>query len=184
MKLRLFLTGTILILAMSMTAAGADISGKWIAEQESPQGTQQTTFDFKVNGTSLTGTVAGGRGGDSEISEGKVDGNDITFAVVRTMGENEMKTLYKGVLSGDEIKFTVERQGGGSGSGGGRGGMGGGMGGPPAGGPGGAPGGPGGGMGGPGGGMGGPGGAPGGGAPGGGMGGQRNPQELVAKRAK
>ena len=164
MKLKIFLTGTVLILAMAMTAAAADVAGKWIAEQESPMGTQQTTFTFTVNGGTLTGTVSGGRGGDSEISEGKVDGDDISFAVVRTMGENEMKTLYKGKVSGNEIKFTVERQGGGQGGGGRAGGPGGG------------------GMAGPG--PGGPGAGPGPGGPGGSQGGQRGPQELIAKKAQ
>ena len=169
MKLRVFFIGVVLILAMAVTAVGAEIAGKWIAEQEGPQGTQQTTFDFKVSGTTLTGTMTGGRGGDAEISEGNIEGDNISFAVVRTIGENEMKTLYKGAVSGDEIKFTIERQGGGAGRG--------------------AAGGPGGGMGGPGGGMGGPS-AGGMGGPGGGMGakpggGQRGgAQELVAKRAK
>ena len=160
MKMRIFLVGTVLILAMAMSAAGADVTGKWVAEQQSRQGeTQQIVFNFKVNGETLTGTMSGGQGGDSEISDGKVEGDDISFAVVRAMGEMEMRTLYRGKVSGDEIRFTVERQGGGQGGGMGRqggGGQGGGMGGP--------------GSGGQGGGIGKPGG-----------GGQ---QELVAKRSQ
>ena len=140
MKMKMFFAVTVLILSMAMTVVGADIAGKWVAEQESPMGAQQTTFTFTVNGTALTGTVTGGRGGDSEISEGKIEGDDISFAVVRTMGENEMKTLYRGKVSGDEIKFTTERQGGGMGGPGGGAAK-----------PGGGPGGPGGGSGGPGG---------------------------------
>jgi hypothetical protein len=159
MKLRILTMGTVLVLAAAITATGADVTGKWVAEQESPMGSQQTTFNFTVNGTTLAGTVSGGRGGDSEISEGKIDGDNISFTIVRTMGENEMKTLYRGKVSGNEIKFTVERQGGGMAKPGGGGGMGG-------------PGG--------GGGMGGPGGGGGMGGPGG----QRGPQELVAKRAQ
>ena len=92
--------------------------------------------------------------GESEISEGKVEGDQISFAVVRSFGENEMKILYKGKVAGDEITFTRERQGGMTGR---PGGPGQGMGGPPAGGP--------------------PGGA-------GGPGGQRPPSEFVAKRVK
>ena len=138
----------------------ADVGGKWEAETQGRQGPQTTTFNFKVEGTSLTGTIATSRG-ENPISEGKIDGNNISFVLVRMVGPNqdmEMKTTYKGVVSGDEIKFTVERQ------------MPAGMGGP-----GGGP------DGGPGGGPGGPGGAPGGGM-GGGMGG--GPQEIVAKRVK
>ena len=108
MKRKIFLTGTVLILAMAMTAAGADVAGKWIAEQQSPQGTQEITFNFTVNGEALTGTVSGGRGGDGEISDGKIEGDDISFAVVRTVNENEVRTTYRGKVSGDEIRFTVE----------------------------------------------------------------------------
>ena len=160
MKLKIFLAATVLILAMAMTAAGADISGKWVAERQGQQGTQQTVFNFTVNGGTLTGTVSGGRGGDAEISEGKIEGDDISFVVVRTIGENETKTLHRGKISGDEIRFTIERQGGPGGQGGQRG------------------------QGGPGGGgmMGKPGGGPGGG----GMGSPKpgGPQELIAKRAQ
>jgi hypothetical protein len=118
MKQKIFFAGTVLILAMAVAAKGADVAGKWITEQESPAGTQQTIYNFTVNGTTLNGTISGGRGGDAEISEGKIEGDEISFAVVRAMGESETKTLYRGKISGDEIKFTIERQGRAPGGGG------------------------------------------------------------------
>jgi hypothetical protein len=167
MRNKMLLVGAIMLVALVSSAFAADVAGKWINEREGQQGPVQTIFNFKVEGATLTGTVSG-RGGDTEISEGKVSGDDISFAVVRKMGEMEMKTLYKGKVAGDEIKFTVERQGGMGGPGGGMGGPGGGMGGP------------GGGMGAPPAGAGGPGGpgGPGAGGP------PRGPQEMIAKRAK
>jgi hypothetical protein len=155
MRKQLLLIGAILVLVMAVSAVAADVTGKWVAEQQSQQGTRTTTFNFKVDGTTLTGTVSG-RQGDTEISEGKVNGDEISFVVVRKMGEMEMKMTYKGKVAGDEITFTIERPA---------------MGGP-------------GGPGGPGGGMGAPGGGPGGGmgGPGGGMGGP--PAPMVAKRVK
>ncbi|MGD0102079.1 MAG: hypothetical protein ABSC60_17205, partial [Acidobacteriota bacterium] len=92
---------------------------------------------FKVDGAKLTGTMQGAQGEPAEITEGKVDGDNISFVVVRNMGGNEMKITYKGKVSGDEFKFTREFQappgGGMGGPGGGGGGMGGGRGpgGPP-----------------------------------------------------
>ncbi len=169
MKTRILL---ILIAALTLLLASAwaaDVSGKWVAETQGRQGPQTTTFDFKVDGAKLTGAVITARG-ESPISEGKIEGNNISFVLVRMGGPNqdmEMKTTYKGVVSGDEIKFTVERpsMAGMGAPGGGQGGPGGGAG-----------------MGAPGGGMGAPGGGQGG--PGGGQGGPRPPQELIAKRAK
>jgi hypothetical protein len=183
MRNRMLLAGALMLLIVTAPALAADVAGTWVAESEGMQGAMKTTFTFKVDGSTLTGTVSG-RGGDSGISEGKINGDEISFVVVRSLGENEIKTLYKGKVSGNEIRFTRETQGapgGGMGRGGGMGAPGGGMGAP-----GGGMGAPGGGMGAPGGGMGAPGGgmgAPGGGmgAPGGGMG---APREIIAKRVE
>lgn len=137
MRNKILLVGAIMLLALVASALAADVTGKWVAETQGRNGPTQTTFTFKVSGTTLTGTVSG-RAGDTEISDGKVNGDDVSFTVVRKMGEMEMKMLYKGKVAGDEIKFTMEMEGG-------MGGPGGGMGAPPAG-AGGGPGGPGGGA--------------------------------------
>jgi hypothetical protein len=44
--------------------------------------------------------------GDSPISDGKVDGDTITFAQVMNFGGNEMKMTYTGKVKGDTIEFT------------------------------------------------------------------------------
>jgi hypothetical protein len=132
------------------------------------QGSTKTTYEFKANGKVLTGKVTDPRGGETEIQDGKIDGDKISFKLVRKFGENEMTQLYEGTVSGDEIKFTVKTEGGFGGFGG-RGGMG--QGGP-------------GGQGAPGGmGQGGPGGQGGQGRMGGRQGGGMN-REIVAKRVK
>ncbi len=143
MKNKILLIGAVVFLAMMASAWAADVTGKWVAQVPGRQGTSENTFNFKVEGTNLSGTVTTQQG-ETAISEGRVSGDEISFVVVRKMGENEMKILWKGKVAGDEIKFTREFQGGMMGGPGG--------GGPPAGG---AAGGPGGGAGGPGGGPGG-----------------------------
>ena len=109
MRLKILVLGTVVILATAITLVGADIEGKWALERQGAQGTQQTIFDFTVNGDVLTGTVSGGREGEAKIMEGKIDGNDLSFATVNT---TEVRTQYRGKISGDEIIFTIERQGG------------------------------------------------------------------------
>jgi hypothetical protein len=74
--------------------------------------TRETTFMFKQAGSQLTGTMSGRRG-DTQIQDGKVEGDNISFTVTLSFGGNEIKLLYKGVVSGNEIKFTREREGGG-----------------------------------------------------------------------
>ena len=97
----------------AFAAAAADVSGKWTAETPGRDGqTMTNTFNLKVDGSTLTGTMSTMRG-DQEISNGKVDGDNISFNVVFNMQGNEMKMVYTGKVEGDQIKFTRERDGGG-----------------------------------------------------------------------
>jgi hypothetical protein len=126
MKRRLIMIGLTVLSGLLATAWAADVAGKWVAEIPGRQGMSEVTFDFQVNGTELTGTMTNPMG-NNEITEGKINGDDISFIVPISFGGNEMKILYKGKVAGDEIKFTQEMQGG-------SGGPGRGMGGPPPGG--------------------------------------------------
>jgi hypothetical protein len=42
----------------------------------------------------------------------EIEGDDISFAQVMEFNGNQVKLLYKGKVSGDEIKFTRQRDGG------------------------------------------------------------------------
>ena len=109
MKIRLAL----LSCALAIAAFAADATGKWTAEMPGRGGnTTTSTFTFKVDGSTLTGNVAGGRGGDVSITNGKVDGDTVSFDVVREMQGNSVTLHYTGKVSGDEIKFKMEREGG------------------------------------------------------------------------
>jgi len=112
MKFRMILF-TIFAFAMVALVCAADVSGKWTAEVQGRGGNTMTqTFTFKVDGDKLTGTFSGGRGGELQISDGKVKGDEISFTVVRQGQSGEVKINYKGKVSGDEIKFTSQREGG------------------------------------------------------------------------
>jgi len=100
-----------LVAVSVFTLAAADASGKWTAETPGRDGaTMTSTFDLKATGTKLTGTMANQRG-ETAITDGKMDGDNISFTVVMKMGDNERKLNFKGVLSGDTIKFTRTMEG-------------------------------------------------------------------------
>ena len=100
------------VLAATLVAHAADITGKWTAQVPGRDGqTRETTFDFKVDGEKLTGTTTG-RNGDVAITDGTVKGDAVAFTVVDNFQGNEVKILYKGTVAGDEIKFTRQREGG------------------------------------------------------------------------
>lgn len=110
MTKRLFLL-TSLLLALSVLAVAADITGKWTAQIPGRQGNaQERTFTFKQDGATLTGSLAGGRGGEQAISEGKVEGDKVSFKISMDRGGETMVQTYTGMVSGSEIKF--KREGG------------------------------------------------------------------------
>src|ERR1700678_3221288 len=113
-KKLLFVIAILCVLTFAVMAA--DVSGKWTWEQQGRNGATTTTLNLKVDGSKLTGTMDGGRGGPVEITDGHVDGNSISFSVKRSMGGNDVVTPYKGIVndSGNSIKidFTQRRGGG------------------------------------------------------------------------
>lgn len=115
-KKLLFVTTILLILAIG--AFAADVTGKWSFEMAGRQGgpARQVTITLKQDGNKLTGSVPGmGRGGDNppppaEIRNGKVEGDKVSFDVVREFNGNTMTTKYEGTVSGDEMKLKITRE--------------------------------------------------------------------------
>jgi len=99
--------------AFAMIALAADISGNWKATAEGPNGAMERTFTFKVDGNKVTGESTSSMMGKSQISDGKIEGDTVTFTLTGKFGDNEVKLNYKGKISGNEIKFTSEMAGGG-----------------------------------------------------------------------
>ncbi|HET8549997.1 MAG TPA: hypothetical protein VFL57_18430 [Bryobacteraceae bacterium] len=97
----------------SVIALAADVSGTWKGTAETQFGTIERTFVFKVDGTKLTGETTSQMMGKSTITDGKVEGDDISFNITVRFQDNEMKLNYKGKVSGDTIKFHVEGPAGG-----------------------------------------------------------------------
>ena len=95
-------------LALATAMLGADITGKWKGTAETPNGTVERSFDFKQDGTKLTGETSSEFTGKSTIENGKVDGEAVTFTIKANFGGNEMTLNYTGKLANDEIAFDVE----------------------------------------------------------------------------
>jgi hypothetical protein len=97
-----------LMAVCSLAALAADASGTWKATVETPNGAMENTFTLKVDGDKLTGTITMGQFGEAPISEGKVDGDNVSFLVVREFNGNQFRINYKGKVSGDEMKLSGE----------------------------------------------------------------------------
>jgi hypothetical protein len=95
-----------LLLTLTTVLTAADASGKWVVEVPGRDGNTMTqTYVLKADGATLTGTVSG-RGGETPISNGKVDGDNISFEVTRSRGEQSFTMKYTGKLEGETLKLT------------------------------------------------------------------------------
>jgi hypothetical protein len=98
----LVLTGLVCVYA-------ADITGTWTTQFDSQVGVQKYTFEFKVDGAKLTGRALSniaGADAKTEITEGKINGDEVTFVENLNYQGMELKITYKGKIAGDEIKFS------------------------------------------------------------------------------
>ncbi len=99
----------IMVLAFAAMTYAADVTGKWTAEFDTQIGVQKYTYEFKADGTKLTGKAIGKRGDSEatvEIQEGKISGDEISFVENLKFGDQDIRIEYKGKVTGDEIKFT------------------------------------------------------------------------------
>ncbi len=94
-----------LVLAMGAVALAADFNGTWTAAIETQIGVQNYTYTFKVEGEKLTGKTKS-QYGESDITEGVVKGDEISFVENLIYEGMPLRITYKGKISGDEINFT------------------------------------------------------------------------------
>jgi enterochelin esterase-like enzyme len=89
----------------------ADLTGTWKAEFDSQIGLQKYTYTLKQDGTSLTGKAnseVNDQKREAELTEGKIDGDKISFVEMLNFQGNDIRISYKGTISSNEMKLTRE----------------------------------------------------------------------------
>jgi hypothetical protein len=84
------------------TAMAAEIDGTWVGTV----GQSEITFVFKAEGSKLTGTLDNSvMPGATPIKDGKINGQDISFSVIRNLNNAEAKVEWTGKLVGEELRL-------------------------------------------------------------------------------
>jgi opacity protein-like surface antigen len=112
---KLLFVGTILLLVSAAAMAADAVTGKWRMEQEGFNGgpTRVSTFDFQADGAKLTGTLTQpGFGQDAQpmttpISNGKVDGANLSFDVALDFGGNAFTLHFDCAITGTDMKVKI-----------------------------------------------------------------------------
>jgi hypothetical protein len=93
----------------ALPALAADVTGKWTTEFDSQIGLQKYTFDLKVDGEKVTGKASFermGQKGETDLLEGKLVGDQLSFVEMFEAMGTPVRIEYKGTVKGDEIAFT------------------------------------------------------------------------------
>jgi len=102
---------TALVLAFTLAATpafAADVDGKWAGTISTPGGDFPVAFEFKSDGTKLTGTTMSPDGMSINIKDGKIDGDKVTFGVSLDFGGMAIDIAYTGVVTPAEMKMTAD----------------------------------------------------------------------------
>lgn len=96
-----------IVAAMAAMVFAADVTGTWTATFDTQVGAQKYTYTFKVAGTKLTGKAKSELAmTETEITEGTVNGDDISFVENLNFQDMPLRIVYKGKLAGDDLKLT------------------------------------------------------------------------------
>lgn len=95
-----------------MLSAAAELSGTWSGSMTGRDGNQrEVSFRFVADGPRLTGSMLGPTGNEIEISDGKVQGEEVTFKIVLQWNGNPAALLYRGRLTGTDLRLKMQRAG-------------------------------------------------------------------------
>ena len=92
------------ILFLAVSAFAADVSGKWNAKFNTPDGqSMDLVFTFQVEGEKLAGTVSSAMG-EMPLTDGKVDGETLTF----TVNAGGFSMVHAATVKGDEMTIKTD----------------------------------------------------------------------------
>jgi hypothetical protein len=112
MRIRSLVLGVVAAL-FALPSIAQDVAGKWNASIDTPNGPFAFAFEFLVDAAGkLTGSMQNEFFGATPISEGVINGNDISFKLVFQGGpDGPMTVSYKGTVNGDELAITSKFEG-------------------------------------------------------------------------
>jgi hypothetical protein len=110
-----FMRPAFLLATLAICASAGDVAGKWKAaflgpKEKCPKTFCEVVLNFKVDGDKVTGVAQMGNWpGDAPISDGKIDGDRISFTTIGKLWSSSgfPKMKFAGTLNGGEMRLTM-----------------------------------------------------------------------------
>jgi len=96
--------GLCLLLTSTTWARGENLAGTWVATVDQKGTNHIFTFVFDVKDNAFTGTVALDGGDSVPITDGKINGNNITFKA----GPPNDLAYISGTINGDVLQMDLK----------------------------------------------------------------------------
>jgi rhodanese-related sulfurtransferase len=107
-----YVVGAFLLIGTGAQAANANGNWIWTTPGRNGGAERQSVLSLKIDGSTLTGKISSpgrdGKPADAPITNGKTEGDAISFDVVREVNGNAITTTYKGTISNDQITGKIE----------------------------------------------------------------------------
>ena len=111
MKRFSFVTAILLLCATILSAV--DLSGKWKGSFELDGNILPFVLDLKTSGDKVTGMVTPATNPPTEIRDGKVDGNTLSFYFTTVYNGDQVRLNVKIQMGTDDMKVTMVTEDGG-----------------------------------------------------------------------
>jgi len=96
------------LLLATLAASAADVAGTWKLAYTTENGlTREATLDLKLDGDRLSGVLASDRG-KAQIETGKVNGDEISFSLLRRGNGDEITINFSGKVEGGTMKLKMQ----------------------------------------------------------------------------
>ncbi|MGH9513917.1 MAG: hypothetical protein ACRD2U_17460 [Terriglobales bacterium] len=109
MRVSRWMIAFFLVVMLPSALLAADLTGRWIGPMQTGG---NAAFTLKSEKDAITGTMTGADGKEYPITEGKLEGDNVSFTVAPQWQGNPVNLIVSGKVSGDQMQVNIHSDNG------------------------------------------------------------------------